>query len=127
MKIFLNVSNLHLKFSGSDSKPLSFRKDSSSPRMTEQIQALWRRLECTSSGLLVRPMLALQWSQFPVSYDNENWHVEEMEPWDRKDGKIMWKKIIFGLFFGVFLIPISGLHFNWVNNLEIDTILHSIH
>ena len=116
MKIFLNVSNLHLKFSGSDSKPLSFRKDSSSPRMTEQIQALWRRLECTSSGLLVRPMLALQWSQFPVSYDNETWHV-----------KIMWKKIIFGLFFGVFLIPISGLHFNWVNNLEIDTILHSIH
>ena len=95
--------------------------------MTEQIQALWRRLECTSSGLLVRPMLALQWSQFPVSYDNETWHVEEMEPWVRKYGKIMWKKIIFGLFFGVFLIPISGLHFNWVNNLEIDTILHSIH
>ena len=32
------------------------------------------------------------------------------------------KKIIFRLFFGVFFIiqPVSGLHFDWVNNLEID-------
>ena len=94
--------------------------------MTEQIQTLWRRLECTSSGLLVRPMLALQCSQFPVSYDNETWHVEEMEPWGRKYGKIMWKNHFWTIFWR-FFIPISGLHFNWVNNLEIDTILHSIH
>ena len=95
--------------------------------MTEQIQTLWRRLECTSSGLLVRPVLALQWSQLPVFYDNETWHVEEMEPCDRKYGKIMWKKSFLDYFFWRFFIPISGLHFNWVNNLEIDSILHSIH
>ena len=34
-------------------KPLQFRKDSSSPRMTEQIQILQRRLECISRDLKV--------------------------------------------------------------------------
>ena len=73
----------------------------------------WSRREARASA-----------SVFPVSYDKETWHVEEMDSWDRKYGKIMWKKS-FWTIFGVFFIqPISGLHFNWVNNLAIDTILH---
>lgn len=79
--------------------------------ITEQIQTLWRRLECTFGGLVVRPVLALQWFRFPVSYDNETWHVQEMEPWDRKNGKVMWKKSFLDYFLAFFIIqPISGLH-----------------
>ena len=50
-----NASNFtDLKFLGNaNQKPLLFRKDSSSPRMTEQIQILHCRLECFSRDLKV--------------------------------------------------------------------------
>ena len=38
-------SNLHLKFFGKDTQALVISKTLSSPRMTEQIQILQRRLE----------------------------------------------------------------------------------
>ena len=46
-------------------KPLKFRKDSSSPRMTQQIQILQRRLECFSRDKPPNLELALTSNKHP--------------------------------------------------------------
>ena len=72
------ASNFFRKILNTQDKPLSFPKDSSSPRMTKQIQILWRRLECISRHLKVNSVFSVftkpslgapgWWCFYPTAY-----------------------------------------------------------